>query len=212
MPDHHVPDDGADRSFEPAAVRAARRVSEASIAWTLVGSSFAIAFGISSGSAALVAFGAVGYVDLVGSVALVHHFRHALRTEELSDRFEQRAHRIVTIGLLAIGLAAVAISAVRLGIGHFPTTSNAAIAIAAISLVGLSVLSVRKVRVARLVPSAALRSDGHLSGVGAAQAAVVLVGTGAARLVEWHWADDTAALVVGVVAVAIATVTLRTED
>jgi divalent metal cation (Fe/Co/Zn/Cd) transporter len=212
MPDHHVPDHADDRAFESAAVRAARRVSEASIAWTLVGSSLAIAFGVASGSAALVAFGAVGYVDLVGSVALVHHFRHALRNDELSDRFEQRAHRIVTIGLLAIGLTAVVLSAVRLSIGHFPTTSSAAIAIAAVSLVGLSVLSVRKVRIARLVPSAALRSDGHLSGVGAAQAAVVLLGTGAARLVSWHWADDTAALVVGVVAVVIATATLFYGD
>lgn len=201
-----------DRSFEPAAVRAARRLSEASIAWTLVGSSVAVAVGVASGSAALVAFGAVGYVDLVGSVALVHHFRHALLNDELSDRFEQRAQRIVTIGLLAVGLCAVVISAVRLSIGHFPTTSSAAIAIAAISLVGLSVFAVRKVQIARVVPSAALRSDGNLSAVGAAQAAVVLVGTGAARLVSWHWADDTAALVVGVVAVAIATTTLLSGD
>jgi hypothetical protein len=87
--------------FDPGATRAGSRVSEISIAWTLVGSCLAIAFGVRSESAALIAFGAVGLVDLVGSVALVHHFRHALRTDALSDHFEQRAHRIVIFGLSA---------------------------------------------------------------------------------------------------------------
>jgi len=205
-----VPESAA-RSFEPAPVHAARRISEASIAWTLVASSLAIAIGVSSGSSALVAFGLVGYVDLVGSVALVHHFRHALASDELSDRFEQRAHRIVTFGLLIIGLATVTISALRLSAGHHPTNSAAGVALAAISLVGLSFLSFHKVRIAREVPSAALRSDGFLSGVGAAQGAVVLLGTLASELLEWHWADDAAAVVVGAVAAGIATVTLVQE-
>jgi divalent metal cation (Fe/Co/Zn/Cd) transporter len=203
-----VSDQFVSDQFEPAVVTSARRVSEASIAWTLVASTVAVALGVASGSSALVAFGFVGYVDLVGSVALVHHFRHALKREELSDRFEQRAHRIVTFGLLAIGLATVTISAVRLASGHHAKTSAAGIGIAAISLVGLCVLAARKVRIARRVPSAALRSDGHLSGVGAAQAGVVLVGTAVAAAFSWRWADDTAAIIVGSVAVGIAVVTL----
>ena len=111
--------------FDPAATRAGRRISAISIAWTFVGSSFAISFGVRSGSAALVAFGLVGFVDLVGSVALVHHFRHALRTDALSDHFEQRAHRIVTVGLLTIGSVTIVVSAVRLAIGHVPETALA---------------------------------------------------------------------------------------
>lgn len=200
--------DPSEPPFEPAVVGSARRVSEASIAWTLVASTIAVGLGLASGSSALVAFGFVGYVDLVGSVALVHHFRHAQRTEELSDQFEQRAHRIVTFGLLAIGLATVAISAVRLAGSHNAKTSTAGIVLAAISLVGLTFLATRKVRVARDVPSAALRSDGHLSGVGAAQAAVVLLGTLVGAAFSWHWADNIAAIVVGAVAVGIAVVTL----
>src|SRR3954452_19301961 len=152
-----------DAAFEPEVVRAARRISEASIAWTLVGSSIAVALGIAAGSSALVAFGLVGYVDLVGSVALVHHFHHALRSDELSDRFERRAHLIVTIGLLLIGLATVVISVMRLASDHRPESSVAGMVLAGVSLVGLSFLAVVKVRIARAVPSAALRSDGHLS-------------------------------------------------
>jgi divalent metal cation (Fe/Co/Zn/Cd) transporter len=204
-----VPD--PETPFDPSAARAGRRISEISIAWTFVGSSLAIAFGIASGSAALVAFGLVGFVDLVGSVALVHHFRHALRADALSDHFEERAHRIVTIGLLGIGCLTVVVSAARLAIGHFPKTSAAEIVISSVSLVGLSLLSARKARIARDVPSAALRSDGYLSGIGAAQAVVVLGGTGAARLLSWHWADDAAALIVGLVAITIALRTGRPD-
>jgi divalent metal cation (Fe/Co/Zn/Cd) transporter len=198
-------------SFEPSHVTAARRVSEVSIAWTLVASTLSIGLGISSGSSALVAFGCVGYVDLAGSVALVHHFRHALRTDALSDRFERRAHRIVIAGLLVIGIAAIVVGAMRLASGHRPSTSNAGIGIAAASLVVLAVLAVLKVRIGKVVPSAALRSDGHLSGIGAAQAAVVLVGAEATSVLSWNWADDAAAIVVGAVAVGIAVSTIVGE-
>jgi divalent metal cation (Fe/Co/Zn/Cd) transporter len=129
-------------------------------------SSLAIVFGVIAGSAALVAFGLVGFVDLVGSVALVHHFRHALDTNALSDHFEQRAHRIVRIGLFSIGSVTVVVSATRLVIGSFAKTAAAGIIISSVSLVGLTVLSTRKVRIAREIPSPALRSDGVLSGIG----------------------------------------------
>ena len=173
-------------AFDPDAARAGRRVSEVSIAWTILGSSFAIPFGIAAASVALVAFGLVGLVDLVGSVALVHHYRHALRTDAFSDRFERRAHRIVITGLLTIGLATVVVSAARLTIGHFPKTSTAEIVISSLSVVALCILSTCKVRVARAIPSAALRSDGFLTGIGAAQALVILAGTAAARRLSWH--------------------------
>ena len=98
--------------FDPAAVRAGRRISAISIAWTLVGSALAIWFGASLGSAALVAFGVVGLVDLVGSVAAGASLpARLLRAESLSDHFEQRAHRIVTVGLLTIGCVTVVVSA-----------------------------------------------------------------------------------------------------
>jgi divalent metal cation (Fe/Co/Zn/Cd) transporter len=141
----------------------------------------------------------------------VHHFRHALRTDALSDRFERRAHRIVTFGLLVIGLAAIVVSAIRLATGHRPSTSDAGIGIAAASLVVLGVLAVLKVQIGKRVPSAALRSDGHLSGIGAAQAAVVLLGAEATSVLSWNWADNAAAIVVGAVAIGISVTTIARE-
>jgi len=190
-------------TFESAAVRSGRRVSEASVAWTIGTSTLAVLLGAAGGSLVLLAFGAVGYIDALGSVALAHHFRHGLRNLDLEDRFEQRAHRIVTVGLLVVGLTTVVTSVVRLLVGGSADPSIAASITAGVSLVVLAMLSARKRVIASRIPSSALRADGHLSAVGAMQAAVALVGIVATRRLGWNWADAVAALVVGCVAVAL---------
>jgi len=192
--------------FDTDTARAARRVSEVSIVWTVIASTVAIALGVVSGSAVLTAFGAIGCVDAVGSVALVHHFRHALRAAELSDRFEKRAHYIVVAGLAIIGIATIIASALRLVTDASASTSGAGAVVAAVSLVALVALSARKQRVARRVGSRALLADGHLSAVGALQAAVALAGLVAADWLGWKWADAVAAIAVGVVALTLALV------
>jgi hypothetical protein len=153
-------------------------------------------------SASLAAFGAVGYVDMVGSIALVHHFRHAIAHDEISDRFERRAHRIVTLGLLSVGVVAIVVSGIRLAAGAEAEMNAASVAIAASSALVLSFLSVCKMRIGGRVPSAALVSDGHVSAIGAMEAAVVLLGT-------VFSADNAAALAVGIFAVALALATWR---
>jgi divalent metal cation (Fe/Co/Zn/Cd) transporter len=184
---------------------AARRISEISVAWTVAASIAAIVIGVIDGSGSLVVFGAIGFVDAIGSVALVHHFRHGMRHEELSDRFEQRAHRIVRIGLFVVGVAALITNAVRLLAGSGSEASAAAAVLAAASFVVLAILSRTKVRIAARVGSAALRADGHLSGVGAGQAAVVLGGLVVTAAFGWEWADAVTAIIVGCVAIRLAT-------
>ena len=193
-------------------VRSAWLVSLVSVVWTVIASSVAIALGMTGNSAVLVAFGAIGFVDALGSVALVYHFRHALRHDELSERLEGIAHRVVVIGLFVVGAGAVIIGVVRLVAGTTGGSSIAGTVLAAISLVVLAGLSVRKQRLARQVGSNALLADGRLSGVGAMQAAVTLFGTAAASLLHWDWADAVAASVVGLVAIGVAVDALRTQD
>ena len=67
-------------------IHSAWLVSLQSVIWTMAASAVAIALGITGDSAVLVAFGAIGLVDALGSVALVFHFRHARRLDGLSDR------------------------------------------------------------------------------------------------------------------------------
>jgi divalent metal cation (Fe/Co/Zn/Cd) transporter len=71
-------------------------------------------------------------------------------------------------------------------------------------------LSARKVSLADPVGSPALRTDGHLSAVGAAQAGVAVIGAVVTRSFGWYWADAVAGTVLGCVAVAMAVATWTT--
>jgi divalent metal cation (Fe/Co/Zn/Cd) transporter len=178
-------------------------VSVQSVVWTVVASAAVVVVGVRSHTTVLVALGAVGFVDAIGSATLAHHFRHARRRDELSDRLERVSHMVVLIGLAVVGASAIVGGAIRLITRGTGTTPVAGIAVAGASFVVLVALSIRKVRIARSVHSPALRSDGHLSGIGAAQAAIAVVGTILARWFGLHWADAAATLAVGAFAVSL---------
>jgi len=190
--------------LQRADANAAWWVSVQSVVWTVVSSAVSIALGISANSAVLVAFGSIGFVDAMGSIALAYHFHHAVRHDRFSDELERLAHRVVLVGLAAVGVAAITAGLVRLWQGESGGASTGALVVAAASLIALTVLSLRKRSIAKRVSSRALLSDAHLSGIGAAQAAVALIGTAATQVLGWRWADSVATTVVGCVAVILA--------
>jgi divalent metal cation (Fe/Co/Zn/Cd) transporter len=201
---------GTSSTPERVDLRSAWIVSAISATWTVLSGAAAIVLGATASSAVLVAFGAVGLVDALGSATLVYHFRHALRHDELSDRLEHIAHRVVVVGLFAVGAGAVVLGGVRLASGEATDSTIAGVVLAAVSLVVLVVLSAKKRAIARRVGSPALRSDGHLSAIGATQAGVTLVGSVTAAI-GWHWADPVAAMVVGVVTIVIGVQSRRAD-
>ncbi|HSP55327.1 MAG TPA: hypothetical protein VLS25_07045 [Dehalococcoidia bacterium] len=192
-------------------VNSALAVSALSVAWTVVASSLAVTIGLRSQTAVLVAFGAVGAVDAIGSVALVYHFHHGLRHDRLSDELERIAHRLVLAGLFSVGCASVLGGLVRLAVARTSDPSDAGVALAAVSVMALIALSARKQQVARRISSGALLSDGHLSAVGAMQAVVTVAGTAITGWLGWHWADAATTILVGSVAAWVAVSTWRTE-
>jgi divalent metal cation (Fe/Co/Zn/Cd) transporter len=198
-------------SFHRPHVNSALLISVQSVVWTVVASIAAVALGIQSDTAVLVAFGAIGIVDAIGSIALAYHFHHGLQHDELSEDLERLAHRVVLVGLFSVGSAAIVGGLIRLTIDQSGNPSGAGVALAAASLVVLIALSARKLQVARRVSSNALRSDGHLSAIGAMQAAVTLGGTATALWLGWQWADAAATTLVGCVATMLAISTWRRE-
>ncbi len=197
--DHHLAD-----------LRAALVVSALSVAWTMISSAGAVTIGLRSGTLVLVAFGAIGVVDAMGSIALVYHFRRALRHARISERTEAVAHYVVLCGLFVVGAASAVAGVLHATVlRSAPEGSGAAITLVAMSLVALSALSVGKQRIARRVPSHALLSDGHLSGIGAMQAGVTLAGTAIAASVGLKWVDGAATAVIGAVAMGVAVATWR---
>jgi divalent metal cation (Fe/Co/Zn/Cd) transporter len=193
----------------PRHLRAGVRVSTASIVWTVASSGAAIILGIAADSIVLVAFGLTGVLDAVGSATLVVHFRHALRHEAFSERYERIALLTVTLGLAVLGSFTIVESGHRLSTGVGARATPAGLTVAAISVAALALLSHRKQQIATRIPSRALRADGWLSATGSLLALVTVVGTGLTSSFGWWWADPAAAVAVAMAAIAIAVLMYR---
>lgn len=189
-------------------LRSGLRVSTLSIAWTLASSALAIGLGVRASSLVLVAFGCTGLLDTVGSLALVVHFRHALRHETFSERHERVAFLVVTGGLVIVAVVTMIESLVRLSTANPGNHSLAGAGVAAVSVGVLAALARRKIELGRAIPSQALVADGLLSTTGGVLAVVTLLGTLLAAL-GWWWADPVAALLVAIGALAVAVILAR---
>jgi divalent metal cation (Fe/Co/Zn/Cd) transporter len=157
----------------------------------------------------LVAFGAVGGFDLVGSVALLTHFRHALRHQAISDNRERVAQLIVSVGMAAVGTATLAASVVRLASRHTTSEPTVGVAVSAASVLVLGYLGTRKRAIGARIPSDALITDGWLSLTGCATAACALVGLALNQAFGWSWVDPVAAMTIAAIAITIGAVSLR---
>lgn len=194
----------------PSDLRAAVRVSVASVVWTIATGAAAIAVGIADGILVLVVFGVTGSLDAVGSAALALHFRHALKHEVISESRERIALRIVSGGLIFIGVVTVIESTRRL-VAEVPGHgSPVGTGIAVSSILVLMVLSVTKRRIAARLSSRALRADGWLSATGAGLGAITVAGSLAGD--TYVWLDPVAALVIAIVASAVGVAALRREE
>jgi divalent metal cation (Fe/Co/Zn/Cd) transporter len=189
--------------------KAALRVSQISVAWTLVASAAAVAAGIASGGLVLVAFGATGLLDAAGSYALILAFRHALEHETGHQDRERLALRIIGTGLIVVGVLTAGESVRRLVTGSHPSSSAIGIAIACASAVVLAGLTARKMQLAARLNSAGLRADGWLSATGSLLAVIAVVGTLLAGRAKW--ADPSAALAVALGAVWLGVSSLRSQ-
>lgn len=191
-------------AMPPQDVQTGLWLSLVSVAWTVSASVIAEVLGFRASSLVLVAFGFTGFFDAAGSTALSVHFRHALRTGDLSERRERTALWVVTLGMVTVGVVTAIESVRRLLGGGSSKSVPAGLVLAAVSIGVLAVLARRKRQVARRIPSRALLADGWLSATGCVMAAVTVVGTGATSVFGWWWVDPVAALVVAAAAVGVA--------
>ena len=188
-------------------IRSALTVSWATVTWSTATGLASVVLGISAASLALVGSGASVLVDVSSSLVLIWRFRHPQGHEAA----ERRAHLFAATALVVLAVLLALSSADRLATGGpaHPTVTTTLLASA--SLVVLPLLAWRKYVVARAVPSPALRTDAHLTSVGASTAGLALLGfaltqEGAA------WADPAAALVVALIAGTVGVVELRARN
>jgi divalent metal cation (Fe/Co/Zn/Cd) transporter len=181
-------------------LRAALTISYASVAWSVVAGSVSIGVGLSSSSTALVGTGTDLVADLVSSVVLVWRFRVELHGGRAGHAVERRAHLVAALALLAVGAGVAAGSIAHLVSGQGASSTALGLAAAAASIVVLPILAIGKLRIARRIPSPALRTDAAITFVGAATAALSLVGLVLTDAFDWTAADPAAALGIAVLA------------
>ncbi len=193
-------------------VRAGLALSVASIVWTVGASAESIAVGVGARSLVLIAFGAVGVFDAVGSIVLVTHFRHALRHEVIHEGRERVAQLVVGTGLSIVGTVSLAGGIYRLVGGQHTKEQVAGLVVAGLSVVALAFLGTAKRRYGKRIPSRALAADGGLSLIGALAASAALAGAGLNDAFGWWWSDPAAACAIAIGALAIAVSTLRANE
>jgi divalent metal cation (Fe/Co/Zn/Cd) transporter len=187
-------------------VGAALQLSYFTIVWNGVVGATALVVGLTTGSLALAGFALNALLDSSASVVLVWRFRKERSDPVAAEHLERRAQTGVIVAMFVVALY-VGFEAVRSLIdGSHPESSAFGFAIAAVSLLVLPVLGVMKLRVAYHLGSPALRGDGVLTLAAAALAAITLAALLANSVLDWWWADPTAALLI---AIALATEATR---
>jgi divalent metal cation (Fe/Co/Zn/Cd) transporter len=184
--------------------REALRVSWLSIAVGTASGAASTVLGLQAASLALVGSGATVLVDVSSSAVLVWRFLVGHRHE----RAERWAHSAAAWALLVLAMALAATSLHRLVGGGSTEATAGSVVVAVAALLVLPVLARAKYRAAARVGSGALRTDAHITSVGAATALLGLAGlVGSAWGAEY--ADAAAALLVALVAGATGGVELR---
>jgi divalent metal cation (Fe/Co/Zn/Cd) transporter len=175
------------------------RLSQASIAWSLVSGSSAVAVGVVVGGLSLAGYGLDALADGAASAIVLHRFHTERREPHRADSLERRAARLVAVALAVISVL-LGVSAIHaLATHHAPEVSGLGVGIAVASMILLPPLAVAKRRTATRLASAALRADSTLTGVAAILALGGLLGLVLDPVVGWWWADSVIALAVAAV-------------
>ena len=155
--------------------------------------------GVSTGSVALLAFGADAAIDSAASVALIWRFQVEAKDPHRAAHVDAKAHRMV--GFILLGAAAlVAFGAIRsLVVGGHVEPSPATLVLYVASIIVLPPLSYAKRRTAIDLGSDALKADAFLTAAAAVLAGIGLLGFVGATSFGLTWADPIGALLIATI-------------
>lgn len=181
------------------AVRRARWLAWASLAWMSAEGGIGLWQGITAGSVALTGWALGSAVEGLTSVIVVWRFTGS---RALSETAERRAQRLVAVSFWLLAPYIAAESARDLIAGHHPEATAIGMALTAVALLAMPLLGRAKHKLAARLGSAATAGEGTQNYLCAAQAAAVLAGL--AVTASWPggwWADPVAGLAIAAAAV-----------
>jgi divalent metal cation (Fe/Co/Zn/Cd) transporter len=177
-------------------VASAIRLSFVTIGWNALGGAATLAAAIAANSLSLGGFALNMLLDTSASAVLVWRFKKEARDPVAARRLEQHAQTGIALAMSVVAVYLVVQSARALHDGTHVHRSVIGIVLAIASLAFLPWLARRKLALAHLLHSRALRGDGMLSAASAALAAITLSALAANALFDWWWSDPAAALVI----------------
>jgi divalent metal cation (Fe/Co/Zn/Cd) transporter len=193
------------------AVRRARWLNRATIAWNGTEGVIAVWAGLAAGSVSLVGFGVDSAIEVSAAVILAWRLTKE-RDPDCTQDADRRATRAIAVSfaVLAVYVATDAITDLRGGAR--PDASVPGLVLAALSLALMPLLARAKRRLAPVLGSAAALADAKQTDICALLSAIVLAGVGANAAFEWWWADPLAGLGIAAVAAVEARRTWRAES
>ena len=209
--DHDHEHDDAPVPARAAAVRRARHLNVATIAWNGTEGIVAVAAGVAAGSVSLVGFGFDSAIEV--SAALILAWRlHRERRGGCMQADDHRAQRAIAVSFAVLALYVGVESVHALLSRSEPDASLVGIVMASLSLVLMPFLAREKLELAPTLGSAAAVADAKQTNLCALLSGVLLVGLSANALLGWWWADPLAGLAIGGIAAVEARRTWRAES
>ncbi|UCG87658.1 MAG: cation transporter, partial [Gemmatimonadota bacterium] len=152
--------------------------------------------GMRGGSIALVGFGLDSVIELLAATVVLWRMSLEVRGEgahrvELAER---GVHRLVGVTFFALAVYVLIQAAWLLWTSRAPAESLVGIVLAGLSLTVMPLVALGKLRVARVINSAALRTEAKETLACSYLSLCLLLGLVANALLGWWWADPVAAV------------------
>jgi divalent metal cation (Fe/Co/Zn/Cd) transporter len=168
----------------------------ATMAYNVAEGAIALWAGVWAGSIALVGFGLDSYIECAAAAALIWRLTLEARGAhpDAVESSEQGVHRFIGATFLALALYVLGQVGWTLWTRNAPEESLVGIILAAASLVIMPLLSWGKLHTAKVINSAALRSEAKDTLACSYLSFTLLLGLVTNATVGWWWADPLAAL------------------
>ena len=193
------------------AVRRARRLNVATIAWNSIEGVIAVVAGLAAGSVSLIGFGFDSGIEVSAALILTWRLRQE-RKDGCTQDSDRTATRAIAVSFAVLAVYVSYDAATDLVARTEPAGSVPGIVLAALSLAVMPSLARAKRRLAPALGSAAAAADAKQTSLCALLSAVVLVGLAANVLLGWWWADPGAAIVIALIAAAESLRTWRADS
>eukprot|EP00746_Dinoflagellata_sp_MGD_P168358 gnl/MRDRNA2_/MRDRNA2_99757_c0_seq1.p1 gnl/MRDRNA2_/MRDRNA2_99757_c0~~gnl/MRDRNA2_/MRDRNA2_99757_c0_seq1.p1 ORF type:complete len:774 (+),score=162.50 gnl/MRDRNA2_/MRDRNA2_99757_c0_seq1:174-2495(+) len=176
------------------------------VAWNFTEGIVSIRFGVEEESLALVGFGADSFVEVFSAMMVLFRLSKEASSQSIKQADKEKqleTERLTSRGvgglLFVLGLLAILSGVIRLADESYPDSSLPNIIIASVSLSFMFILWGMKMRAARTLSSATLRSDAACSFDCIKLSVVLLVGGLLFALDDaFWWIDSVAAILLGV--------------